>query len=334
MSLLELLPALFATAAAIGLSPYAALACPGLAAYLGLVSLPTPLAGLASPVVWATLLLLAALQGGLARLRTADLVSGTLHTLVSPLAAALFVSVPMPTPRGLGAWAATVAATVIALLVHTFVLSVHARAWTAGPTRRVGAFQALQLLAAAALGALAWLAAPYALAWTVLLVLAPLPWLPGIVGAASLPVRALLEMLRRPARTSRWRPGIGALPRGLRPLAEDALTRAGASLRNVRAGPVTLARRGPRWPYVRGWVVQEESLVPLFVYRRGWRRGVVALTPGPGGVDEGLLVETLEVGGSDPYAVCVDPGGPAAPAILAAIERAVWGWEPGTGAAV
>ncbi len=318
MSAVHLLP-LLVSATAIGLSPYAALAGLGLATQLGLVAPPAPLAGLASPIVWSPLAILAAIQGSLSRLRTADLVSGALHTLISPLAAVLFSSAPLA-ERGDPAWAVAVPALVMAVLVHLYVQAIHTAAWTAGPVRRVGGFTIVQSLGAALLVTLAWIAPAYAAAWATLIVLAPVPWLPRLLGAAALPSRALIVLLSRPTRLYRWHSGWDALPKSLRQTARDHLAAVGGSLRNVRTAPVTLARWRSRWPYVRGWLVHEAGHVPLFLHRRRWTPEVLRLEAGPIQLDHGLLVETLEVQGRRPYSLCTDGGAPPAPAILAAVE--------------
>lgn len=329
MSAEALLPALLASAAAIGLSPYAALSAQGFAAALGLVVLPASLAGLASPLVWLPLALIALVQGALSRLRTADLVWGSLHTLIAPLAALLLASTPLTDLPPVATWLLAAAALVVTLLVHLYVLGTHVAAWTAGPARSIGRFTAVQLAGAAVLAALAWGVPSYALAWTALILLAPLPWLPRLLGAAALPMRALALVLARPARPRRWGAGLGVLPHGLREAATAKLAEAGSSLRNVRSTPVTLSRWGPRWPYRRGWLVQEEGQSPLFLGRRGMRSEALRLGPGRGYVDHGVLVETLEVEGAWPYALCVDASSPGAPAILAAIERGGRGLELG-----
>ena len=328
-----LLPALLASAAAIGLSPYAALSAQGLAAALGLIVLPASLAGLGSPWVWLPLTLIALVQGALSHLRTADLVWGSLHTLIAPLAALLLASTPLTDRPPAAAWLAAAAAFVVALLVQVDMLGTHVAAWTAGPARGVGRFTICQLAGAAFLASLAWGVPSYAIAWTALIVLAPLPRLPRLLGAAALPMRALALVLARPARSRRWG-DIEALPNRLREVATAELAGTGSSLRNIRSSPATLSRWGPGWPYRPGWLVQEEGQSPLFVGRRGL--GAVALRLGPGRarLEHGILVETLEVEGAWPYALCLDASSPGAPAILAAIERGGRDLEPPRGGRV
>lgn len=316
----ELIYALTASAAAIALGPYAALAGLGLATQLGLVDPPAPLDGLAHPIAWLPLLLLAIVQGCLARFRSADLVSGAIHTLIAPLAAVLFCTAPLLAPAGT-TWAMATLALVVAGLVQLYILAIHTAAWTAGPAHRLGGFTLLHSFAAGLLAVLSWSLPAYAFTWAVLLVLAPAPWLPRLLGAAFLPLRALFFLLSHPTRPSRWDSGLEALPRGLRDTARDHLTSSGGSLRNVRVAPASLARWGSHWPYIRGWLVHEAGQVPVFLHRRELRPNLLALESGPGHADHGLLIETLEVGGARPYALCVDGSGPPGPAILAAIER-------------
>ena len=328
-----LFTALLASAAAIGLSPYAALSAQGLAAALGLIVLPAPLAGLGSPWVWLPLALLALIEGAFSRLRTVDLVWGSLHVLIAPLAALLLISTPLTAWPPATGWLAAAAAFVVALLVHVHVLGTHVAAWTAGPARGVGRFTILQLAGAAVLAGLAWGVPSYAAAWTALIVLAPLPWLPQLLGAVALPVRALALVLARPARSRRWG-DMEVLPNRLREVATAELAGTGSPLRNVRSSPATLSRWGPAWPYRRGWLVQKEGQSPVFLARRGLGAVAVRLGAGPGYLDNGVLVETLEVEGSWPYALCLDASSPGAPAILAAIERGSRDLEPPRGGGV
>jgi hypothetical protein len=313
----ELLLALFATAAAMGLSVYAALALPGIAAYLGLIQLPEALTGLATPAVWIALLGLMAVEALVTRYRFLDLVWNALHTLVRAPAAALFVSAAMAdAPRGTQ-WAAALSALAVAFAVHTSCLAVHTAGRTAGPAPRAGGFAAVQLALAAGMGTLAWSAPVFAAAAALALLLAPLPWAPRLWGAASLAVRGLFAILSRPDRLHRWDTGERGMPGWLRRVVEDELETPISRLRSAR---VTLARYGPRWPYIRGRIVVAQDRTPLFAHRRGFRTSLIRLEPGPGRADHGALVETVEVDAATPYALCLCPDAPPGPAILTDVE--------------
>ncbi len=321
----DLLLSLLAVAAAIGLSLYAAIALPGLASYLGLLELPQPLAGLAAPYVWGTLLGLALLELLISRSRLTDLVWNALHTLARPLAATIFLAAALADGPYAAQWAAGLAGLGVALLAHMAVLAVHTAARTAGPRPAAPGFTALQLSAAAAIGTLAWIAPPIAAAAGAVVVLAPLPWIPRLWGAASLVLLAIHSALSRPGRPRNWDVGPGKLRRALQRAVERELGPLGGSVRSVRA---VLARLGPRWLYLQGRLVAVAEKPPVFAHRRGLRARVLPLGRGPGVADAGPLVETVEIEAEIPYALCVGPSGPPGPAILAALEREA-GMEPG-----
>jgi len=326
----DLLLSLLAIAAAIGLSLYAALGLPGLASYLGLLELPGPLLGLAAPYVWGTLLGLALLELLISRNRLTDLLWNALHTLARPLAATIFLSAALTGGPHTVQWAAGLTGLAIALLVHMAVLAVHTAARTAGPKPAAPGFTALQLLLAAAVGTLAWIAPPIAAAAGAVLVLAPLPWSPRLWGAASLVLVAVHSAVSRAGRSRGWDVGPAKLPRSLQRAVKRELGPLDSSLRSAPAG---LARLGPRWPYLRGWLVVAAEKPPLFAHRRGLRARVVPLGRGPGLADHGALLETVEIAADVPYALCVGPSGPAGPAILAALRGAA-DPEPAVGEAV
>lgn len=315
----DLLLSLLAIAAAIGLSLYAALGLPGLASYLGLLELPGPLVGLAAPYVWGTLLALALLELLISRSRLPDLLWNALHTLARPLAATIFLSAALTGGSQTAQWAAGLTGLAIALLVHMAVMAVHTAARTAGPKPAAPGFPALQLVLAAALGTLAWIAPPIAAAAGAVLVLAPLPWSPRLWGAAGLVLVAVSSALSRPGRSRQWDVGPGRLPGSLQRAVKRELGPLDSSLRSAPAG---LARFGPRWPYIRGRLVVAAEKPPLFAHRRGLRARAVRLGRGPGVADHGALLETVEIEAEVPYAVCVGPSGPPGPAILAALRGA------------
>lgn len=318
---------LLAVAAAIGLSLYAAIGLPGLASYLGLLELPEPLAGLAAPYAWGTLLALALVELVISRSRLADLLWNALHTLIRPLAATIFLSAALADSSHAAQWAAGLAGLGAALLAHMAVLAVHSAARTAGPRPAAPGFTALQLSLAATIATLAWTAPPVAAAAGAVVVLAPLPWIPRLWGAASLVLLAVHSALSRPGRARTWDVGPGKLPRALQRAVEQELGPLGGSVRSVRA---VLARLGPRWLYLQGRLVAVAEKPPVFAHRRGLRARAVCLGRGPGVADHGALVETVEIEAAVPYAVCVGPAGPAGPAILAAL-KAEEGVEPGAG---
>ncbi len=316
MTNLALLGAL-ASAAALGLSPYAALAVAGFAGYLGLAETPETLLGLAAPPLWATLALLALLDGLLSRNRLTDLVWNSAHILVKPLAALLYVAAALGPALGGLAWAAALSGLVIALLVHISVLAVRASTHTAGPAAQRPGFTLVRLVAA---GTLAWLALrvpPYAAFAAATLVLAPLPWLPRRWGAARMALASLLAILTRPARTREWELGLATLPPSWRKAATAELE---ASSGQLRSAPVTLARFGPHWRYQPGRLLVGSQGPPLFVYRRWPRPVVLTLTPGSGAADGRALVETVWIEGPVPYVLCLGAAAPPGPAILAVLR--------------
>jgi hypothetical protein len=309
--------ALLATAAAIGLSLYAALGVPGLAAYLGLIYLPDGLVGLASPPVWGTLLLLLAVEATIAHSRIPDLLWNGLHTLARPLAALLFVSAGFSNAPANLQWAAALAATLIAVLVHIWVMAIHTTTRTAGPEPRVRGFTTLQIFSAASLAVLATTAPYFAAAAASLLVLAPLPWSRRLWGAASLTLVAVISALSRSGRLADWQPGSEKLPGWARRALDGEL---GTGLGSTRSARVTLARFGMTWPYVRGRLVLVHEQPPLFTHRRGFRASVLRLQPGAGQSDGRALVETVAFEVSPPYKLCLGPDAPSGPAILAALK--------------
>ncbi len=313
MTTFELLT-LLGWVAALGLSPYAALAFPGIASWLGLLALPQPLSGLAAPTVWGTLLVLVIADGALSRYRLADLIWTAANGIVKPLAAVLLGAAASADAAAATIWALALSGGLIAFIVHIAVAAARTACRTAGPApSRVG-FTSVRLAAAALLGLLAPAAPPYAGAAGALLVLAPLPWLARLWGAARLTHRAVLTALTAPNRTRDWDIGLQPLPRHLRPALSS---RPSAESGPVRSAPATLARLGGRWPYLNGRIVLLPHGPRLFAYRRGFRAAVVELEGGEGRVDHGMLIETIEMAAATPYALCVGPGSPPGPAILA-----------------
>lgn len=318
---LDLLLSLLTAAVAMGLSHYAALALPGLAAHLGLISMPQPLAGLAAPTVWSVLLILLLLEIFLARYRLPDLLWSALHTLVRPAASLIFASAALHDTLGRAVWPLAAAAFVVALAVHISTLAVHAAAWTAGPKLRVRPFTLVQVGAAGMLATLAWTAPPYAASLAAVALLGPLPWWPRLWGAASVPLRALFHLLQRPGQPRAWRFASQRMPRQVR----RALgSRRDRSTGPVRTAPLTVARLGPAWPYLRAWLVVAHGKPPLLMLRRAFRWQTISLATGAGRLDDRPLVETLELAAdSGPAcALCVGPEAPPAAAILAALQEA------------
>ncbi len=313
----DLLLALLAWVAAVGLSPYAALALPGLGARLGLLTLPPALDGLATPTVWGALVILALADALISRFRMTDLVWSALHTLVKPAAAILLAaSAAAHASRALG-WILALAALLVALSVHVYVLAIRTAARTAGPTSWTRGFTALRVAGAAALGGLALAAPPYAAAVAAVLVAAPLPWSPRLWGASRLTHAALLATLTRPNRLHAWQTGDSRLSGGLRRAISAELAGYGGP---IRSAPVTLARLAGRWLYLRGHLIVIPTGPCLFAHRRGIRPSVVRLGAGRGVADRQPLIETVEVAASTPYAVCVGPEAPTGSAILAALS--------------
>jgi hypothetical protein len=307
---------LLASATAIGLSPYSALAAVGLAGYTGLF-LPQWLAGLAAPPVWGILIGLAALDAILSHYRVPDLVWSAGHSLVKPLAALLFASAALAqTPREVQ-WAAAMASLVAASVVHTWILALRTAARTAGPVSWLPGFTAVRLLSAALLAVLALTAAPYAATLAAVILFAPLPWSRRLAGTAALAIRSLLSTFTHAGRPSVWE-STDSLPPAVRRAVEDRL---GSSLGTARITRVTLARLGPRWTYRRGRLVLPLEELPAFVWRQGPRLRAVLLARAGGQADHGVLIETLRVHGPQPYTICLGPEAPPGTAILAEIQR-------------
>ncbi len=308
-----------AASAAIGLSLYAALAVPGTLAYFGLISLPVGLSGLARPLAWLTAALLLGVEVAACRLRVSDLTWNALHTVVRPLGGTLFAAAALAEmPAELQWWGAAMGA-LVALLVHMSVLAVRTARRTAGPTPATRGFTGIQIGVAAVLATLAWTAPPFAAFTAALLVLAPLPWSPRLWGAALTTLSAIIQIVARPDRMHRWVTGTGRVSRRAH---RQLLAEFGEAMDTARSAPATLARLGARWPYLRGRLVVASRRPPLFTHARGFRSSVIRLDPGPGSVDHGVLVETVEVAADTPYSLCLGPAAPPGPAILAAIEVA------------
>ncbi len=314
--LLETALTLAAMAVAIGLSLYAALAVPGILAYLGLIELPVPISGLAVPLVWSTLIALALVDLACGRYRIGDLVWTALHTLARPLAAALLASAVLAAgPRDIQ-WFGALAALGLAALVHVSVMAVRTARRTAGPVPALHGLTAIQILTAAGLAGLAWTAPPFAASIAAVLVLAPLPWTPRLWGAAFLLLSAIYAALTRAGRFHRWE-SPDALRGATRRLIEREL---GDSIGAARSARVTLARLGPGWPYLRGRLVVASERMPLFAHKRGFRTRLIPLGRASGDADHGAIVETVEVEAAAPYALCLGPDSPSGPAILAALR--------------
>lgn len=316
MTTVELLT-LLAWVAAVGLSPYAAFALPGIAGWLDLLTLPAPLSGLAAPMVWGALLLLVIADGALSRFRLADLIWTALNGFVKPLAAVLLGAAATSGAEPGVTWVVALAAGLIAFVTHLPVAAVRTAARTAGPSSVMRGFTSLRLGAAALLGLLAQAAPAYAGVAGALILAAPLPWAPRLWGAALLPLGAVLRLLSAPNRPRAWEIGTDKLPRRLR----RSLAPASATTPTgpVRSTPATLARLGGVWPYFRGRLVVPPRGPRLFTHRRGLRSAVLELESGDGRADNGLLVETIEVAAATPYALCLGPGAPPGPAILAVL---------------
>ncbi len=323
-----LLLALMATSTAIGLSLYAALAIPGLLAYLDLIPLPATLAGLSTPLVWLTLLGLLGIEVAACRFRFTDLVWNVIHTVARPLAAFLFVSATLAVAPPNVQWWGAAAGAAIALSVHMSVLAVRTARRTAGPSPAAGGFTGIQLSVAAAIATLAWTAPPFAASTAAILALAPLPWAPRLWGSASLALSAFFHAVTRTDRLHRWDSGTGRISRQARREVEREF---GEDFDTVRSAPVTLARMGPGWPYLRGRLLIASRQTPLFTHRRGLRPVVIPLKPAEGHADHGVLIETLAMYAATPYALCLGPDAPSGSAILAALqaERDPGQGEPG-----
>ncbi len=315
MTTLELLT-LLGWVAALGLSPFAALALPGIAGWLGLLTLPPALSGLATPTVWGALLILVIADGGLSYFRLADLIWTALNGIVKPLAAVLLGAAAASGAPPATLWALALTGGLLALIVHIGVAAARTAARTAGPTPAQSGFTSVRLVAAALLGLLALAAPAFAGAAGALVVAAPLPWLPRLWGAARLPHRAVLASLIAPNRPRDWETGLDPLPRHLRLALAAEPSPTGGPVRSV---PATLARLGGRWPYVSGRIVLLPRGSAVFAGRRGLRSAVVELPSGAGRSDHALLIETIEIMAEAPFALCLGPGSPPGPAILAGL---------------
>ncbi len=309
---------IFAATAAIGLSPYAALAAVGLLTFLGVAALPPALAGLANPLLWGTLTGLTAIDGILSRFRLTDLVWNVLHTIVRPVAAFLFASAALAATPPAGQWFGSLAAFMIALLVHVSVLAVRTAARTAGPASWLPGLTTVRLLCAAVVAALALFAPPLAAAAAAVLVIAPLPWSTRLWGATTLAIASVLHALTRADRLHDWEVGADKLPRPLRRTAQAALGQPSGPVRHARA---TLARLGPVWPYWRGRIVVQAEKPVLFLHYRGFRPRAILLRAAAVRVDEGALIETLEVDDPAPFSLCLGPDAPSGPVILTALKK-------------
>ena len=318
-----LLLGIVASAAAIGLSPYAALAAVGLAGHLGLLQVPDTLVGLSSPAVWGTLLAMTVLDVVFSNYRLTDLVWNSFHIIVRPLAAVLYASAATALVTDAGQWIAALFALLSALLIAVWVLAVRTGARTAGPISRMSGFTPLRLLAAAAIAILAISAPAFAVAIAAVLLIAPIPHAPSLWGAALLNLSSVLTVLTRPDRFPTWDTGSERLPRSLRMAVEAEI---GAALGPSRSARVTLARFGPRWPYFRGRLVVAHEKPAVFVYRRGFRVRAIRLGLGVGHPDHAPLIETVEIEAPAPYALCLAPGAPRGPAIMAEMERTARPW--------
>lgn len=315
---MESLLSLFVAAAAIGFSLYAALAAPGLAAYLGLIALPQPLAGIATPAVWGSLLGLLALECLTVRYRVLDLLASALHVLARPLAAALLLSVGLSEAARATAWTAAAAGSGLALIVSFLVLGVRVAARTPAPTPRPGLVTITQPLIAAGLGVLSFSAPEVGVTLSALILIMLAPWAAQLSTLAFSLLRAAASTLHdlgqpRP----KWETGVGSLPRALQRAVEAHL---GRPLDAVRSARLTLARFGSRWPFYRGRLILASEAPPLFAHRGRLRPQIIPLPPGRGSAANDLLIDILEVEASPPYAFCVGPEAPWGAAILAAIS--------------
>ena len=318
-----LLLSIVASAVAIGLSPYAALAAVGLAGHLGLLEVPDALVGLSSSAVWGALLVMTVLDGVFSNHRLTDLGWNALHIIARPLAAVLYASAATVLVTDAGQWIAALFALLSAFFIAIWVLAVRTAARTAGPISWMSGFTPLRLAAAAAIGVTAISAPVFAFAIAAVLLVAPIPHAPSLWGAGLLNLSSVLAVLARPDRFPTWDTGAESLPRSLRMAVE---TEIGAALGPSRSTRVTLARFGPRWPYFRGRLVVAHEKPAVFVYRRGFRVRAVRLGLGMGHPDHAPLVETVEIEAAAPYALCLGPRAPRGPAILAEMERTARSW--------
>ncbi|MGD8867583.1 MAG: DUF4126 family protein, partial [Gemmatimonadales bacterium] len=311
---------ILAAAAAIGLSPYAALAALGLLAYAGGTALPPDLVGLATPALWLTTTGLTVIDGVLSHFRLTDLVWNVLHTIARPLAAFLFAAAVLADLPTAAQWLGSLAALLVALFVHISVAAVRTAARTAGPESWRPGFTAVRLICAALIMVAAFDAPVVAVAAAAILLIAPLPWSPRLWGAASLAISAMLYILTRPDRRHAWTVGLHTLPRAIRAPAQAALGSTSGPIRQCRA---TLARFGARWPYWRGWIVVAAEKPALFLHRRGFRPRTITLRATSARIDDGPLIETLEVDEPVALALCLGPDAPSGPAILTVLRTGV-----------
>ena len=314
---MELLLSLFVAAAAIGFSLYAALAAPGLAAYLGLITLPQPLAGIATPAVWGSLLGLLALECLTVRYRVFDLLASALHVFVRPLAAALLMSVGLSEASRGTAWVAAAASLGLALIISFLVLGVRVAARTPAPTPRPGLVTITQPLIAAGLGVLSFSAPEVGVTLSALILIMLAPWAAQLTTLAFSLLRAAASTFHDLGRPRpKWETGVDSLPRALRRAVEGHL---GRPLDAVRSARLTLARFGSRWPFYRGRLILASEAPPLFAHRSRLRPHILELGPGHGSASNDFLIDILEVEASTPYALCVGPEAPWGAAILAAL---------------
>lgn len=316
---LDLLLLAFAGAAAIGLSPYAALAAIGLFAYLGAADLPVVLIGLAAPPLWGVMAGWTVIDGVLSHFRLTDLVWNVLHTIVRPLAAFLFAAAVLDRYPATGQWLGSLGALLVALLVHISILAVRSAARTAGPYSWLPGLTTARLLFAAVIMVAAVATPVLAAAAAGVLVIGPLTWSPRLWGAASLSITAVLRALTRPERRHEWQIGPDTLPRPLRQAAQAELGDASGPIRHCRA---TLARLGSRWPYWRGRLVVAAEKPVLFLHYRGLRPRAIPLHAATASIDNSALVETLKAEKPLAFSLCLGPDAPPGPAILTVLRNA------------
>lgn len=308
---------ILAGAAAIGLSPYAALAAVGLLAYAGGTDLPPGLAGLAAPTLWVTATGLTVIDGILSHFRLTDLVWNVLHTIARPLAAFLFAAAVLAGFPTTAQWLGSLGALLVALSVHISVAAVRTATRTAGPEAWLPGFTAARLICAALIMVAAFGLPFFAAAAAATLLIAPLPWSPRLWGAACLAITAVLHLLTRPDRRHAWMVGLDTLPHAIRASAQTALGSTSGPIRHCRA---TLARFGARWPYWRGWIVVAAEKPALFLHRRGFRPRTIPLSANSARIDGRLVIETLEVDEPVRFAVCLAADAPSGQAILTVLR--------------
>ncbi len=314
---LEPILGLLAISVAMGLSVYPALAAAGIAAFFGLLELPSSLVGLAAPQVWVSLLGLLAIEWLAGAFRLADLGWNVVHTLVRPLAAALFVATAVAPDQHAFQWIAALGGLTVAFAVHASILALRTAARTVGPFLNSILLSALQTLVAAGLTLLALRWPLYGAAAAALILLLPLLWLSFVSGAAYLAISAATAMLSQAGRPGAWQIGPDRLPRRARRVLEAKLSQ---PLDSLRWTPLALARIGRRRPFYRGGLLLDLN-GPRFLHRRWFRPRVIELGRGRGRADNALLVETLEVEAAEPYALCLTQVAPRGAAIVAELER-------------